>query len=475
MDGVLQGRHAGDRDLRAAQEATATWVEGFASPGYGPHGGAKLVDGPEPLWVRSPALALREVQATPDLAPYQDLAARVLAAAGDGATTALLLAARLVRCALASEAGVPAFVQGYPLARRQALAALAAQAQVADAAHALAASSPGGLPWSQAVLDGLAGAQHVDLDAIEVLSGPAEETGDVPAWLPGIPLDPQRPPRSPGPTRVLLLAASWGVKPRTTATWRSPMGAAAAEQAVRRRAADHLATLRIGAVVCTGAIEEGLADLLQDRGVAVATDVPLSRVRRIATATGATTVADPMHAAPADVGAALLGRRPRRVGGWLVRGEGPGRTLRMPGGNAVARAGAVEAGERLLRAAGLVLADARALPGGGAWQREVAASLLRAADAAPGRTPWALRAAAQAFASLTRDLEANAAGQPPGAVVDAFPCVRLAIASAFDCAQAILRLDMRLDKRPSSPAGLRGGLGRAGSLKGLPGDLPPLM
>src|SRR5688572_26339767 len=106
MDRVLQGRHADAAALRGAQEATAAWVEGFVAPGYGPHGGAKLVDGPEPLWVRSPALALREVQATPDLTPYQDLAARSLAACGDGASTAVLLAARLIRLALASDAGV---------------------------------------------------------------------------------------------------------------------------------------------------------------------------------------------------------------------------------------------------------------------------------------------------------------------------------------------------------------------------------
>jgi hypothetical protein len=420
------------------------------------------------------SLALPEVQATPDLAPYQDLAARVLAAAGDGATMSVLLAARLVRAALSSEAGVPAFVQGYPLARRQALAALTAQARPEDPAKVLAAASPGGVDWSRAVLAGLAGGEHIDLDAIEVVSEPGPGA-DMPEWLAGIPLDPQRQPRQEGPARVLLLTASWSVKPRTGASWRSPTGAAAAEQALRARAADHLAALGVGLVASSGAIEEGLAGLLQDGGIAVATDVPLSRLRRLGSATGATGVADPLHAAAADVGSAVLGRRPRRVGGWLVRGAGAGRTLRMPGGNAVARAGAVESGERLLRAAGLVLADARALPGAGAWQRAVAASLLRAADAAPGRTPWALRAAGEAFSGLARDLETNAAGQPVAPSVDAVPCVRLAVASAFDCAQALVRLDARLDKRASSPAGLRGGLGRAGSLKGIPGDLPPLM
>ncbi|MEK6975584.1 MAG: TCP-1/cpn60 chaperonin family protein [Candidatus Thermoplasmatota archaeon] len=471
MDGVLHGRHAATGDLRQLQEATAAWVEAFLGPGYGPHGGAKLVDGPEPLWVRSPAMALREVQATPDLAPYQDLAARVLAAAGDGGTTSVLLAARLVRLALTSDVGVQAFVQGYPLARRQALAALSALAHPADPAEALAGASPGGAAWSRAVLAGLADASHVDLDAIEVVAGPADQ----PEWLPGIPLEPQRAPRHEGPARVLLLASSWSVKPRSSAQWRSATGAFAAEEALRRQAADRVTGLGVGVVACTGAIDEGLAGLLQDRGVAVATDVALSRLRRLAAATGATPLANALHATAADLGDARLQRRPHRTGGWLVCGAGPGRTLLMPGGNAMARAGAIEAGERLLRAAGLVLADARAVPGAGAWQREIAAALLRAADAAPGRTPFALRAAAEAFLALDRDLARNAAGQAVAPTLDAFACVRRALASAFDCAQAIVRLDARLDKRPSGPAGLRGGLGRAGSPKGMPGDLPPLM
>ncbi len=471
MDGVLHGVHAASQDLRAAQEATARWLEGFLAPGYGPHGGAKLVDGPEPLWVRSPAVALREVQATPDLAPYQDLAARVLTHGGDGGTTAALLAARLVRLALTSQAGVAAFVQGYPLARRQALAALAAQAAPSAPAAALAACSPGGEAWSQAVLGGLARERDIDLDAIEVVAEPR----DAPGWLPGVPLDPQRPPAGDGVAKVLVLSASWKLTPATAASWRSPAGALAAEEALRRRTADHIAKLGVGLVACSGAVDDGLAGLLQDRKVAVATDVALSRLRRLAAATGASPVARVGLATAADVGTARLERRPHRVGGWLARGDGPGRTLAMPGHNPVTKAAAVEAGERLLRAAGLVLDDPRALPGAGAWQRAVAESLRRAADAAPGRAPFAFHAAAEAVASLDADLRANAAGQPLAPVADAYACVRLAVASAFECAHAVLRLDGRHSKRPSAPAGLRGGLGKAGSPKGVPGDLPPLM
>lgn len=471
MDGVLAGRHATGEALRGQQEATARWLEGFLAPGYGPHGGAKLVDGPEPLWVRSAALALREVPATPNLAPYQDLAARVLAHGGDGGTTAVLLAARLVRLALGSAAGVPAFVDGYPLARRQALAALAALARPAAPVDALAACTPGGRAWSEAVVAGLP-AGGVDLEAIEVVA----EARDTPAWLDGIPLAPQRPPRGDGPTRILLLATSWRLAPATAAAWRSARDGLRAEGALRRQAADHLARLGAGLVACAGKVEDGLADLLQDRGVAVCDDVPLSRLRRLADATGGKGVARPLHATTADLGRATVARRERRLGGWLVAGPGPARTLAMPGRNAATRAAAVEAGERLLRAAGQVLRDPRALPGAGAWQREAAASLARAADAAPRRTPFAFQAAAQAFAALDADLAANAAGGAPlEGVADPYACVRLAVASAFDCAQAILRLDARLDKRPSAPARLRGGLGKAGSLRGLPGDLPPLM
>lgn len=471
MDGVLRGRHALTAELREGQEATARWLEAFLAPGYGPHGGAKLVDGPQPLWVRSPAVALRELQPTPDLAPYQDLAARVLTHGGDGGTTAALLAARLVRFGLASPAGPQAFVQGYPLARRQALAALAALAKPATPGAALAASTPGGAAWAQAILAGLPREGELDLDAVEVVAEPR----DGPAWLDGVPLEPKRPPASDGPVNVLVLSSSWTLKPKAAAAWRSPTGALAAEDALRRRAADHLARLGVGLLACSGAVDEGLAGLLQDRKVAVATDVALSRLRRLAAATGARPVARIKLAEAQDVGSATLARRPHRVGGWLARGAHPGRTLAMPGHNPVTKAAAVEAGERLLRAAGLVLADARVVPGGGAWQRSVSESLRRAADAGPGRTPFAFRAAAQALASLDADLHANAAGQPLVAVDDAYACVRLAVASAFDCAHALLRLDMRLDKRASAPAGLRGGLGRAGSLKGLPGDLPPLM
>lgn len=474
--------HAPTARLRAEQEAAARWVEAFAAPGYGPHGGAKVVDGPDPRWLLSPAVALAEVQPTPALAPYQDLAARLRTQAGDAATTGLLLAARLVRLALDSPAGPAAFVQGYPLARRQALALLSGLAQPATAEQALAATAPDPA-WAAAVLAGLPRTGTLDLDAIEITAEPVA----APTWLAGIPLAAQRPPRREGPTRLVALTAAWRIPPRTGATWRSPTGAAQAEQALRREALTHLQALRATTLACTSSIDEGLAGLLQDHGIVVATDVALSRLRRLADATGAHPVARLRDATAADVGRGRFTRSPTSRRGWLLAGAAGSRTLAMPAHNAVMRAAAIEAGERLLRAAGPVLAEARVLPGAGVWQRQVAAGLRRAADAGPGRTPFALHAAAAACAALDADLRTNAGGvlAAPGAsagpaadspaVRDPYACVRLAVGSAFDLALALVRVDARHTRRASTPAGLRGGLGKAGSPKGLPGDLPPLM
>lgn len=473
MAGARIPRRATPGDLPAQQRAAAEVLQRFLATGYGPHGGAKLVDGEPPLWIRSPALALRELPHNPALAPLQDLAARVLTYGGDSATTAVLLACELVRAARSSSVGMPAFLDGYRLARRQTLAQLQALATAAPPVEALAGCSPGGLAWAQAVLAGLPPGD-VDLDAIEVIA----EDREGPAWLNGIPLDPQEPPRGDGPARILVLAGSWRVAPQAAAVWKNAAAARGAEAALRQRVAHQVETLGANLILATGTIDEDLRGRLADRGIASATDVALSRARRIAQACAATSVARLEHAVAADLGRAEVRKRPHRVGGWLVQtaeASRASRTLAVPASNAVQRAAAIEAGERLLRAAGLVLADPRVLPGTGAWQAAVAQSLRRAADAGPDRTPFALHAAADAFAALVTTLDRNAAGQTVVQTRDAFACVRLAVTSAFDCAIAMLRVDARHDKRASAPASLRGGLGRAGSPKGLPGDLPPLM
>ena len=493
MDGLLREGAAADDEpgLREQQLATARWLDGFLAPGYGPHGASKLVvasaDG-EGTWVRSPALTLRETARGPLLAPYADLATRVHQAVGDGATLSVLLAARLVAAALRDGSpAVPSWLDGYHLAWRQAKGWLTAQRQPCSPAEAVAhVAEPG---WADVAVTGLrslaskAGADRpLDLDAVDVRAEP-----DGPAWLDGVVLSGKDPPRKEGRVGVLLLEAAWSGKLRSEgvqATMRSVAqlaGLGQAEDAARRRAAGHLASLGVGLLVCSKSIDEDLRGLLHDGGVTVWTDAALSALRRLESATAAVPVARLEDATAGDLGEATLAKRPRR--GWLARGDGPAATLVVPALSTPSAQAAVEAGERLLRAAGAALADPRAVPGGGRWQRGLAASLLKAADLAPGKAPIAVRAAAEAVGSLADDLLRNAGGDAlaggllPDAdgVLDPAGGVRLAVDGAFGTAIAILRLDGAYARRPSSAAGLRGGLGPSGSRKGMPGDIPPLM
>ncbi|HLF15957.1 MAG TPA: TCP-1/cpn60 chaperonin family protein, partial [Candidatus Thermoplasmatota archaeon] len=136
--------------------------------------------------------------------------------------------------------------------------------------------------------------------------------------------------------------------------------------------------------------------------------------------------------------------------------------------------------ERLLRAAGCHLGDPRCVPGGGRWQREAAAALRRSADAAPGKAPEAVRAAAEAFDALADALARNAGFDPwrtpllsdAGEVQDSWPCVRLALGAAFEAAGQVLRVDGVESKQPSSPARLRG---PGPPTRVTAGDVPPLM
>jgi chaperonin GroEL (HSP60 family) len=491
-DGLLREGAAADdqRSLREQQLAAARWLDGFLAPGYGPHGASKLVvatsDG-DATWVRSPALALRETARGPLLAPYVDLATRVHQAVGDGATTSVLLAVRLVAVSLRDASPTaPSWTDGYRLAWRQARGWLAAQEQPCRPEQAVAhVAEPG---WAGVAVRGLESmarqaADHpLDLDAVDVRAEP-----DGPAWLDGVVLAAKEPPRKEGRVGVLLLNAAWSGKLRSEnvqATMRTAAhvaGFGQAEDAARRRAAAHLAALDVGLLVCSKAVDEGLRGLLQDAGVTVWTDAPLSAFRRLESSTGAVPVARLEDATAADIGAATLAKRPRR--GWLVRGKGPSATLVVPAHSAPSAQAAVEAGERLLRAAGAVLPEPRAIPGGGRWQRGLAASLRKAADLAPGKGPIAVRAAAEVVDALADDLlrnagrDALAGGVLPDAesVLDPARGVRLAVGGAFETAIAILRLDGAYARRPSSAAGLRGGLGPSGSPKGMPGDIPPLM
>lgn len=490
MDG-LQREGASSEDavtLRQQQADAAAWLQGFLAPGYGPHGAAKLVvGGPdgEGTWVRSPALALRETGSGPLLAPYVDLSARIHQATGDGATLGVLLAARLVAAALRDASPRPAsWQEGYRLAWRQGKAWLAAHAMPSSPRTAVGhVAEPG---WAKPAVEGLLElakpGEALDLDRVDVR---AEAEG--PLWLDGLVLESKDPPRAEGPRGVLLLSGAWSAKPRVEgaqATVRSPaalQGFAGAEDALRRRAAAHVAALGVGLVVCAKDLDDGLRGLLLDAGATVWTSAPLSTLLRLESSTGAQRVARLEDAVAGDVGRCILARRPRR--GWLVRGDGPSATFVVPAHSKPSADAAVEAGERLLRAVGAVLTDPRVLPGGGRWQRGLAESLRKAADLAPGKAPIAVRAAAGAIDAFADDLlrnagrDALAGGTLPdaGGVLDPARVVRVAVDGAFETALAVLRLDAAYAKRPSSAAGLRGGTGPSGSRKGMPGDIPPLM
>ncbi|MFA5944066.1 MAG: hypothetical protein WC876_06330, partial [Candidatus Thermoplasmatota archaeon] len=178
MEGLLRDGAAADdaATLRDQQLATARWLGGFLAPGYGPHGAAKLVVAgadSEGTWVRSPALALRETGSGPLLAPYVDLATRVHQSSGDGATTAVLLASRLVEAALRDESPkAPTWLDGYRLAWRQTKAWLSASTSQTSAVEALAhVAEPG---WATIAVHGLQQLREdgkpLDLDTIEVLA-----------------------------------------------------------------------------------------------------------------------------------------------------------------------------------------------------------------------------------------------------------------------------------------------------------------
>lgn len=480
------------------QEAAdaAQWIRGFAAPCYGPGGADKLFDTPEgPVVLRSAASALRETPiASPAARPYHALAREVQVHAGDQGTAALLLAAGLVGNALEGvQDGVPvaAYLDGYGMARRQAQALLQAAASPA-APEAVLRAVTKTLPSATAtVLDGLHAlgddlAGVVDLDRIDLRT----ETAEGASWLDGVVVDPQQGPREDrAHAGVLLLDQGWRAKPRSEGVVHRIQDASAL-QAVRTQEAgsrsaylDGLASLDVGLLACAEALDDELVARAASRGIQVCSDVASSTLDRLAAATGAQRVPALDRAAAAHVGRADLRRRPARRGGLLVQGPGPSATLVLAARGSHERAALLDDGERLLRAAGAFLADPRAVPGGGRWQRDLADGLRRAADAAPGKSPLGVQAAAAAFDGLA-DALVRTFGLDPltvvlpedaDAVLDPYPAVRLAVDGAFQTALSVLRLDGRHDKRPSTQEGLRGGRGPVGSPKGMPGDVPPLM
>jgi chaperonin GroEL (HSP60 family) len=472
----------------------ARWVEEALAHSLGPRGGTTLVQGGDgSARCAKGAAALREASIVhPDLQAYLRVGEALARQAGDHATMATLLAARLVRKGLEMERdGLPvaASLDGHALALRQALARLRTLRRDEEGG-CLATVAPGRDGWAAIVLEGLRALPRdglLDLDAIDVR---ADARIGSPRWMDGLVAAPQLGPRdAPAATGVLLVSEEWRPLPGQDVTLRARdpaalAGLAGAEESLRASALEHVGGLGVGLLACARGIDAQLADRLASRGVLVWTDAPLSALRRLERATGARTVPRIPHARRDDVGQATLQRRAARDGGgWAVHGAGPGATLLVPGGTEAGRAAAVEDGERLLRAAGLWLREPGALPGRGRWQREVARSLRGAADAAPGKAPLAVRAAADAIDGLADDLVRNsggdvlAGGVPPGAeqAWDPEAGVRLALTAAFEAARQVLRVDGRYVKRASGQAALRGGGTRVGSPKGLPGDIPPLM
>ena len=479
--------------VRGDQERVAAWVLDALEPSYGPWGGHKLV-GEELL--TSGASALREGRPVhTDARPYVGLAAAVQAHAGDQATGALLLAARLVHrgLRLAREGvPVPATLEGYGLAARQSAAVLASLRLAVDPPRALrhvARLVPG---LAETVLDGLPRLVRdgrVDLEAVDVQEGPGLRWSD---GLVVAPLHAPAPRSGPsgqagGASRVLILERGPRFGPEGAAHRVRSVGALAAvqagEEAVRRAFVDAVRALDADLVACPRSIDEACAERLAGQGVLVVTDAPRTLLRRLAGATGARAVLDAASATSPDLGRGRIRRRPLRRGGWTVEGAGPAATLEVPTGPPVLRAAVEDECERLLRAAGRVLADGGALPGGGRWQRDVAAALRHVADHAPGKAPLAVRSAADAFDALADALVRNAGHDPladrlpPGAedVLDPAACVAMAVPAAFEAAVMVLRVDARHTRTASSPQRLRGGTGPVGSPRGLPGDVPPLM
>ncbi|MHB8632696.1 MAG: TCP-1/cpn60 chaperonin family protein [Thermoplasmatota archaeon] len=482
------GESLGHSDLRKEQEAVAEWVIGFASSGYGPWGGRKLVEGDPPGLVRSPASALAEVGVRhPALAPYRDLAHRVQAQAGDQATGALLVAARLVQGAAAALAERPhaaaPWRDGYALAQRQALASLASLRRPKPAWETLSSVVPAWKPRLEEVVPGIALRAErrgvLDLDSIDITIGPEL------AWLDGVLVRPQHTPPArivEGP--VALVQQGWRSGPlREGFSYRvgphAPEEFVAAEEKRRLAALERVTGLGIVILASGGEIENALAARLRGRGVVVWNDAPHEALARLARLTGSTPTSRLDDLAASDLGNGKAARRRHPHDDWVVTGRGPGATLEVPAMGGTAAALAKDDGERLVRAAGLVLVKPEGVPGGGRWQRAVARDLLKAADHAPGRAALAVRHAGAAVSALADDLVRNAGLDPlrtplPGdanEVWDPAPCVRIALAAACECARQLVSQDARHSKEAPTVEGLTGG-GTPKTLREMAGDVP---
>ncbi len=467
MDMLREGASAQEGEHIVAQRV-AQWVWDFTSSGFGPGGGWKMVDGE----LSQAAEALRAVPGDPGLTPYQELAA-ASRRHGHHAALAVMIASGVVRRALEDERHVIPIIEGVRLARRQASAWLTAHAKSGSRAGALAFVDPL-LP--SGLLDGLpdlvlAGSANLDRIAVH---GADLETA---AWSPGIPITLQG---DEGDVRILVVEDITLTRPRTAAAIR--LGAAgdagtwedAAIEALRAR----VRSLGVTLLVCKKGMPEDLRARLAFDRVATSTDAGQALVARIELATGARETASLWTAEPEDLGVGTLRRRIRR-GDFLLSGAGPTATLEVPG---IGPTGplAEQRAEAWLRTVGAIWDDPRTLPGGGAWQRSVADALRQAAPHAPGKASLGMNVVAKVLddtvVALLRNLGLDPSRQRHvEGVDDAYVCVDAAIRTGLDVAVQMLRIDARFRKRSSNPMDLRGNLGKSGSPKGMPGDIPPLM
>lgn len=469
MDREGATRTPGDEARHAAGQAAQRVWQVVAS-GYGPAGAWKLV-GDE---LTRGSQAVRQLPGR-HTAPYRGLVEEVARHGGQSALAAMV-AARVVSRTLDAPGRLPQHLQGVIMARRQVLAWLAAQARPARPADALGSLAGGVAPALLAGIERLG--PEPDLDAVDVRPGPGEDA----AWSPGLVLEPREAPTGQVVKGKVLVVGDLLPKPRNSPSLRTGNAQAitALVDAEAARLRDLQASLHAAgvAIVVARKGDSEVAAALARQGILTVTDAASGLARRVALATGARAV----HSVAEMDGALGHGRavrRPHRRGGWTLTGDGPAGTLEVPGQGPWGEMRVTEA-EGWLRAVAPILADSRVLDGGGRWQADAAAALRKAADHAPGAAPLGIRAVAAALDDIRVALLTNLGLDPTRAraveaVVDAYACVRPALAAGLDAAIQILRIDGVFAKRPSSQGDLRGPGKRVGSPRGMPGDIPPLM
>ncbi len=456
--------HTETADVRPQLRAAADWVWTFLAKGIGPGGGLVLVGDD----VVRASQALPDVQGSPLLAPYQRLVSQQRRL-GDGGALAGLLAAGVVRAGL-DQRRVQGVVDGVGLARRQTKALLQALAEPADLETCLSAIDPVLGPLTERLPE-LERAGVLDLDRIHVR---ADDVA-APEWSAGVSIEPTVSPHArPGDATVAIVGRCLPPLPQGM-TSKDPAAARAAEEERIARARASVRRLGVGLLVCLKDIPQDLAGRLLTDGVALVSDAPRSLVDRLQGLTGAQRAMELHSLAKDDLGQATL---ERVAGDWSLHGDGPSATMTVPS-TGPAKQMALDRAEAWLRCVEPLQREGRLLPGGGAWQRHVAKRLREVADHAPGHGPMGVRIVADVLDRIADAVVTNTGGDatrtPHLDWMDSHPHAEAAVDAALSAAISILRIDAAWRKRSSAPGDLRGGLGKAGSPKGMPGDIPPLM